>query len=153
MSKTRFLLVPLAGLIVIGLLIMGGWAIHRTGWSEGYAMGQLAAGGEAGGTAPYGLGLSLFLPWGVGLFFTVALLLLLGVIGKIFGLCAWKMAGGPWMTARGRRKMADGASGERWAGHWHRPHGPMHPWCWGWQEPSEEKTEPDAETGNAEAQS
>ena len=151
MSKTRFLVVPLAALIIIGLLIVGGFAIHRIGWSEGYRMGQLAAGGEGGATVPYG-------PYGFGypgLFLTVGLLLLLlVVIGKFFRFWAWKMVAGPWMMAGGPWKVAGGPKGEHWTRHWHRPHGPMPPWCWGWEEPSEkraEKAEPDAETGAAEA--
>ena len=141
MSKVRFLAILLAVLIVIGLLILGGLAIHRIGWTEGYKMGQLVAGSEEGAVAPYA-------PYGFGssgLFVTVGLLLLLLiVIGKFFRFWAWKMVGGPWM-------MAGGPRAARWARHWHRPHGPMPPWCWGWEEPSEEKAEPDAETGAAEA--
>jgi len=84
-----------------------------------------------------------------GLFVTVGLLLLLLiVIGKFVRFWAWKMAWGPW-------RMAHGPKGEQWtrhwSRHWRRPHGPMPPWCWGWEEPSEEKAEPDAETGAAEA--
>jgi hypothetical protein len=148
MSKTRFLIVSLAALIIIGLLILGGLAIHRIGWSQGYKVGQLAAGIEEGATVPYGA-------YGFrysGLFLTVGLvLLLLIVVGKFFRFWAWKMAWGPWM-------MAGGPKGERWARqwarHWHRPHGPMPPWYWGWEEPSEEKAEgaePDMKTGTAEA--
>jgi len=144
MSKVRFLAVLLAALIIIGLLVLGGLAMHRIGWTEGYKMGQLAAGSEEGATAPYA-------PYGFGssgLFVTVGLLfLLLIVMGKFFRFWAWKMVGGPWMMARGPKAA-------RWARHWHRPHGPMPPWCWGWEEPSEEKAEkaePDAETGAAEA--
>jgi hypothetical protein len=144
MSKTRFLVVSLAALIIIGLLILGGLAIHRIGWSQGYKVGQLAAGIEEGATVPYGA-------YGFrysGLFLTVGLvLLLLIVVGKFFRFWAWKMAWGPWM-------MAGGPKGERWARHWHRPHGPMPPWYWGWEEPPEEKAEgaePDMKTGTAEA--
>lgn len=144
MSKIRFLVVLLAALIVIGLVILGGLAIHRIGWSQGYKVGQLAAGSEEGATVPYGA-------YGFGpsgLFLTIGLLLLLLImIGKFFRFWAWKMAGGPWM-------MAGSPEVKRWARHWHRPHGPMPPWCWGWEEPSEEKAEkaePDAETGAAQA--
>jgi hypothetical protein len=151
MSKTRFLVVSLAALIILGLLILGGLAIHRIGWSQGYKVGQLAAGIEEGTTVPYGAyGLRYS-----GLFLTVGLvLLLLIVVGKFFRFWAWKMAWGPWMMAGGPWKMAHRPKGEHWARHWHRPHGPMPPWCWGWEEPSEEKAEraePDMETGTAEA--
>jgi hypothetical protein len=151
MSKVRFLAVLLAALIIIGLLILGGLAIHRIGWTEGYKMGQLVAGSEEGATAPYA-------PYGFGssgLFVTVGLLLLLLIVmGKFFRFWAWKMVGGPWMMAGGPWMMTRGPKAARWARHWHRPHGPMPPWWWGWEEPSEEKAEraePDAETGAAEA--
>jgi hypothetical protein len=138
MSKIRFLVVPLATLILIGLLILGGFAIHRIGWTEGYRMGQLAVGGEGGTVAPY----APYGPGYSGLFLTVGvLLLLLIVIGKFFRFWAWKMVGGPWMMAGGPWKMAHGPKGRHWARRWHRPHGPMPPWCWGWEEPSEEKAE------------
>ena len=128
MLKKRFWVVPLAALIIVSLLIiLGGFAIHRISWSQGYRMGQLAAGGEGVAVmphAPYGFGHH------PGLFITVGLLfLLLIVIGKFFRFCAWRMAGGPWMTS--------GAM----ARHWHRSRGPMPPWCWGWERPSEEKAE------------
>jgi hypothetical protein len=151
MSKNWFLLKALAALIIIGLLILGGLAIHRFGWSQGYKVGQLAAGSEVGATVPYGrygFGYS-------GLFVTIGLLLLLLiVIGKFTRFWAWKMVGGPWRMAGRSWMMAHGPKGKRWARHWHRPHGPMPPWCWGWEEPSEEKVEkaePDVETGGAEA--
>lgn len=154
MSKTRFLLVPLAFLITIGLLIAGGWAIHRIGWSEGYSMGQLATSGEVGATVPYtpyGLSyLALFLTAGL------ALLIVLGLIGKLFRLWAWKTVAGPWMMAGGPWKMAGAPRNAHWARHWRRHHPPMHPWCWDWEEPSEEKSEtaePDAETGDVESKS
>ena len=148
MSKAKFLVVSLAALIIIGLVILGGLAIHRTGWSQGYEVGQLAAGSEEGAAVPYG-------PYGFrysGLFLTIGLLLLLLiVVGKFFRFWAWKMAWGPSRMAWGPWMMAHGPKGERWARHWHRPHRPMPPWCWDWEEPSEEKAEPDAGTGTAEA--
>jgi hypothetical protein len=134
MSKKWFVVKALATLIIIGLLILGGFTIHRIGWSQGYQMGQLVAGGEKGAVAPYGFGYP-------GLFLTVGLLLLLlVVIGKFLRLLIW----GPWMMVGGPRYA-------HWARHWHRPHGHMPPWCWDWERPFEEKAEPDAETGNAEA--
>jgi hypothetical protein len=132
MLKKRFWVVPLAALIIVSLLIiLGGFAIQRISWSQGYRMGQLAAGGEGVAVvphAPYGFGHP-------GLFITIGLLfLLLIVVGKFFRFWAWRMAGGPWM-------MAGGPRGEYWPRHWHRPRGPMPPWCWGWEKPSEEKAE------------
>ena len=151
MSKNWLWVKALAALIIIGLLILGGLAIHRVGWSQGYKVGQLAAGSDVGATASYG-------SYGFrysGLFVTIGLLLLLLiVVGKFFRFWAWKMAWGPWMMAGGPWMMAHGPKGKRWtrhwAKHWHRPHGPMPPWCWDWEEPDEEKAEPDAETSAAE---
>jgi len=145
MSQTRFPLFPLAILIIIGLLIMGGFSIHRISWMDGYKTGQLVARGADGAVMPYppyqsGCGGPLLT---LGVIFLLFL-----VVGKFFRFWAWKMARGPWM-------MAHGLKGERWARHWHRPHGPMPPWCWGWEEPSKEETEeaqaePDVETDAAE---
>lgn len=117
MFRKRFWVVPPAALIIVDLLILGGFAIHRISWSQGYRMGQLAVGGGGDAVVPYA-------PYGFGrpgLFFTVGLLfLLLIAIGKFLRFWAWKMAGGPM--------------GRYWARHWHRPHGPMPPWCWvGWR--------------------
>jgi hypothetical protein len=145
MSKNWLLVKVLAALIIIGLLVLGGLAIHRVGWSQGYKVGQLAVGGEEGARVPYAV-------YGFrysGLFLTIGLLLLLLiVVGKFFRFWAWKMAWGPGM-------MAHGPMSAHWARHWRRPHGPMPPWwCWGWEEPSEEKAEkaePAAKTGAAEA--
>ena len=144
MSRKRFWLVPLAALIIVSLLVVGGFAIHRISWFQGYRMGQLAAGSEGVAVVPYGLhGFGHPGPFvAIGLLF-----LLLMVMGKAFRFCAWGMAGGPWM-------MAGGPPGARRARHWHRSHGPMPPWCWGWEKPSEEKAEqtrPGAESDAAEA--
>jgi hypothetical protein len=152
-----FLLRALAALIVVGVVIGGGFAIHRISWSQGYRTGQLAAGGEEGAVAPYaryGLGRpGLLLTAGV-------LLLVLLAIGRFFRFWAWNMAWGPWMMAGGPWAMARGPRGRHWAArraaHWHRPHGPMPPWCWGWEQPpgegaqeQENEGEPDAEAGSA----
>jgi len=159
MSKLWFLVRTVVALVVVGLLIVGGLALYRTGWSQGYVAGQLAAEGEDIATAPYPrygfghmgrpFGFTPFL-FGAGLLF-----LLLVVAGQFFRLLAWRkvMAGRPWPMAA------------HWGRHWRRfggpmPHGPVPPWCWGWEKPSEEtarKTEseagPDADIGAAEAES
>jgi len=150
-----FLLRALAALIVVGLVIGGGFAIHRISWSQGYRMGQLAAGGEEGAVAPYA-------PYRLGrpglLLTAGVLLLVLLVIGKFFRFWAWNMAWGPWMMAGGPWAMAHRPKGRHWAAHRaahrHRPHGPMPPWCWGWEQPpgegvQENEGEPDAGTGSA----
>jgi hypothetical protein len=147
MHRTRFVAIPVVTLIIVGLLIVGGWAVHRIGWSQGYAMGQLAVAGETAAPVPYAqpdLGY-------VGLFVIVglALLLLLAVIGKVMRVWAWTMVGGP-------RMMAAGPSGQHWVRHWRRHHPPMPPWWWCGEETPEDapKTaEPGRQTGNAETQS
>jgi hypothetical protein len=149
MSKTRFVSVPMTFLIIIGLLVAGGWAIHRIGWSEGYRMGQMATTGEVGAAVPYApYGLSY-----IGLFLMVGLiaLVLMGLIGKLFRLWAWKTVAGPWMMAGGPWKMAGVPRNAHWARHGRPHHHHMHPWCWGWEEPSEETAGPDAETSSAES--
>jgi hypothetical protein len=152
MSTKWFLWRALGTLVVVillaGLLTVGGIAAYRTGWSQGYATGQLAVEREesevmptARPYAPYGLSTGLI---GIGLF-----LLLLVVIGKIFRWLTWRTVmttGGPWPT---------GAHPHHWSRHWRhdpRRYGPVPPWCWDWEGPSEEKpkAEPDAETGAAE---
>ena len=147
MSQTRFPWIPLAILIVIGLLMLGGFAIYRISWLEGYRMGQLVADGMADGKlVPY----AAYQPGCGGLLVTLgALFLLLLVLGKLFRFWAWKTAWGP---GRG----AGESERERWVRHWHahRPHGPTPPWCWGWEEPAGEKAEepqPGADTGATEA--
>ncbi len=155
MSKARFVLIPFIALVVIGLLIMGGWAIHRIGWSEGYAFAQQAAGSEAT-TVPYApSGLSY-----VALFLTagLAFLFLLAVMGKLLSLWAWKAVGGPWMIHGMARRMSVGQNGESWSKYWHRHHRPVPPWCWDWEKREEEQAEkaapkPGAETGGATAES
>jgi hypothetical protein len=144
MSRARFPLVLLAALIIMGLVILGGFAIYRIGWSEGYRMGQLATGAGEGivvAYAPYGPGLG-----GVLLTVGVVFLLLL-VIGRFFRFLAWRAMWQRW-------KVTGGPKSEYWTKHWHRRHGPEPPWCWDWEEPAEEKAEkpePDADTGNAVA--
>jgi len=156
MSRTRFLSTPLAALIIVGLLIMGGLAISRISWAEGYKTGLLAAGLADGAGVPYipgsrGFGVPGF--WGPsfgGLIITLGLIFVLFLVaGKFFRFWAWNAAWGPGTMARGTK-------GEHWARHWHqhRPHGPMPPWCWGWEEPSEEKPEepePGIDTGDPDA--
>jgi hypothetical protein len=151
MSNRRFWLASLSGLIIIGLLILGGYALYTTAWSQGYALGQLAAGREGQAVAPY-------MPFGFGfpgpLLTLLLLLVLFVVIGKFLRLLIWAIVGGPWMMAGGPWNMANGPKGQHWAYHWHRHHGPMPPWWQGWEKPSEEQTqeaEPDTGVGDTQA--
>ena len=157
--------------LLVGLLTVGGWAIHRASWSQGYAAGQLAAGSEESEVVPetlphmpYGLGYPRwylgFPPFffGLGLIFKIGLLfLLLVVIGNVFRWLTWRkvmMTGGPWAMGTHHHR-------DEWSKHWHQRHGPpphhgpVPPWCWSWEEPSKEEaeeaqTEPDVETDATE---
>jgi len=145
MSRKWSLVVAVTVVVLIGLLILGGLAIHRIGWVEGYRAGQLAVGGEGGTVVPYGSygfgGPGLFLP-------IVLIILLLVVVGRFFRFWAWRMAGGPWA-------MAGWPRGGDWSRHWHGPRRSAS-WCWGWEKPSEgkdEKAGADGESSGAEAES
>jgi hypothetical protein len=137
MYRTRFFLAPLVGLIILGLLIMGGFALQRAAWSQGYIMGQLAAGGEAPGLAymPYA-------PNFFGPFMAIGLLVLLVLAGGfIFRLLTWHGAARAWMKSGGPKA-------EEWARRWHKPHAGHHPftrpWCWDWEETPETAGEAEA---------
>jgi hypothetical protein len=131
MSKSSLFLVPLVLMVVVALLIAGGWAIHRVGWTEGYSVGMERSVGEASSVpyTPTGLSyLALFLTAGL------SFLMLMGLISKLIGLWAVKSLAGPWMMAH-RAPVGGGArNGERWAEHWYGRHRHVPPWCWGWEE-------------------
>ena len=82
MSKKWIVWRVVATLLLVGLLIAGGVAAYRAGWSQGYGAGQATAGGEEGATLPYPspgwgrIGRPLaFMPFlfGAGLLFKLAL--------------------------------------------------------------------------------
>jgi hypothetical protein len=143
MSKSRVPLFPLAIVIIIGLLIMGSFAVYRISWLDGYKTGQLVAHGADGTVMPY----PPYQPGCGGLLLTLGVIfLLILVVGKFFRFRAWR---GAWGSGR----MPGGPKSERWVKHWHRHHGPMPPWCWEWEESSEEEAEepkPDAEAGDTD---
>jgi flagellar biosynthesis protein FliQ len=137
MSKSTLVLVPLLLVVVAGLLITGGWAIHRIGWTEGYAVGAGVAAGEAS-PVPYApTGLSY-----IGLFLTagLAFVVLMAFVSKLMGLWAFRTFAGPWMLAHKRPVGPSGPNGERWAAHWHRYPRHAPPWWWGWEQPGEEQS-------------
>jgi len=153
MSKTWFVWRALVALIIIGLLVGGGWAIYRTGWSQGHMTGQLAAAVEEGAVIPYP-------PYAFGYPGRPVVLGGLGML-VLFGLLVLpllaigRMAGGPGGSFCGR-KMADWSKEgpPPWIRHWHRDHGRRAPWCSDWEEPAdeqEEETGPDAQTNEAGA--
>jgi hypothetical protein len=145
MSKKSFVWRGLAALVLIGLLIVGGLAVHYVAWSRGYAAGQLAAEGEEAATLPYLLHGYGFAPYrfGGGLLPTIGLLLLflvfIGVIGKLVRFVFWGAAFHPMMAGP-------------WARNWHRKayrhwaHGPVPPWSWDWGESPEEAGDAEPES-------
>ena len=137
MSKSGFVIVPLVLAVVAGLLITGGWAVHRIGWTEGYSLGTGVAAGEASAVLYAPTGLSY-----IGMFLTagLALLVLMAFVSKLVGLWAFKTFAAPWMLAHRRAAGPAGPNAERWAAHWHTPHGHMPPWCWGWEPATDEKS-------------
>jgi hypothetical protein len=137
MYRTRFFLAPLVGLIILGLLMMGGFALQRAAWSQGYMMGQLAAGGEAPGLAYMPYGPNLFGP-----FLAIGLLVLLVLAGGfIFRVLTWHGTARAWMKFGGPKA-------EEWARRWHKSHAAHHPftraWCWDWEETPEAADEAEA---------
>lgn len=146
MSKSSLVLLPLMLVVVAGLLITGGWAIHRIGWTEGYAVGTGVAAGQMS-SVPYApTGLSY-----VGLFLTagLAFLVLMAFMSKLIGLWAFRTFAGPWMTAHRPAVGPSGPNGERWAKDWHRFHRHVPPWWWGWEQPESVKDEASGSSDSA----
>lgn len=114
----RFLSFAVIALLLIGLLALGGSAMQRNAWTQGYLMGQAAASGDGSASAalaPYmayghGLGGGLAGP-GFGLLaclFPLGLLAFLAfAFGGFFRHKAWR--GGP---------------PEHWRQQWHHGAGP-----------------------------
>ena len=140
-----------AMLLLIGLVVAGGFTIHYISWSQGYTAGQLTAEGEEAATPPYLPDESGYLTWHarsvhhpfsvVGTLLKIGLCILFFVI--VFKLIRFVIWGSMF-----RRAMA-GPWVRHWHGHpgrrayrryarWHRMHGPMPPWCWDWDEEDEE---------------
>jgi hypothetical protein len=129
MHGKRFLVPALAGLLVIVLLFSGVSAMQRNAWSQGYMLGRLSTGADAGAVAPlmpYGYSSGHSFGGGFGLVIGIGLLLLLLGAGRAFHGRPWAMHGGPHgMDAEAWQRMAQ-AHAERHARHGR--HGP--PWCW-----------------------
>ena len=149
MSKKWILWRVLATLLLVGLLIAGGVATYRAGWSQGYGVGQVAVEGEEGVTLPYPthdfgrIGRPLaFMPFlfGAGLLFRIALgQVFLAVVSRLIRFIVWGAAFHPMMCGPGPMR---GSRAARWHRR-HHVHGPMPPWCWDWDEPSESEVDAD----------
>jgi hypothetical protein len=139
-----FLARAVATLILIGLLVGGGFALYYAGVFRGYAVSELAAEGEEvarpaflpGGFLPFGY--HHYRPFGViGMLFRIVLFFVfIGIIAKLIRFVVWGSVFrhawyGPW--------------GKPWHGHrawrtyrrharFHRYGPPMPPWCWDWDE-------------------
>lgn len=113
MSKVRSGAIIVAVLLTIGLLVLGGLAIHRVGWTQGYRIGQQM--GEEAGEVPYAP--QRFGYPGLLVVVGVTFLSLL-IVGKFFfRLFMWRSIGARWAGAGGP-----------WTRHWRHPHGPVPPW-------------------------
>lgn len=121
----RFLSFALVALLVIGLLVFGVSTMQRNAWTQGYLMGQAAAGGD--GTAGFALAPAMAYGHGFGApgFGLLACLLPLGLlaflvfaVGGFFRHKAWHGAGGPpdhwrqhWSHGAGPWRQETGKSG------------------------------------------
>jgi hypothetical protein len=142
MFHRRFLLIAVAGLIVLGLLIGAQGAAQRDAWMQGYMMGRLSDGsaaGSAGALLPYAYQGGSFGPshfgGGFGVLFGIGLLILgLAFAGRCMHARMWGMHGGPWQEhAEGH---GEGGHDEH-ARYGHRP-----PFWWpDWDRPSESRPE------------
>jgi hypothetical protein len=150
-----FLARAVATLILIGLLVGGGFALYYAGVFKGYAASELVAAGEEA-AKPAFLPESLppfryhhYRPFGViGMLFKIVLFFIfIGIIAKLIRFVVWGSVFrhgwcGPW--------------GKHWHGpHWaHGPHArrayrrharhhrhgpPMPPWFWDWDEDEDEE--------------
>jgi hypothetical protein len=154
-----FLVRAIATLLLIGLVVAGGFAIHYLSWSRGYTAGQLTAKGEEVATPPYLSDESEYLMWharsihrpfgAIGALFKIGLcILFFAIVFKLIRFVIWGSVfrhamAGPWARHwyghPGWRRAA------RRAKHWYH-HGPMPPWCWDLDEEDEETDkEPKAE--------
>jgi hypothetical protein len=138
-SRNWFVWRAVAAVVLLGLLVGGGFAIHRLGWSQGYAAAELTAQGEEAPTPP--LAHPGWRPVGLargGLLVSVLLgLLFFGFVGKLLRVIMWGAMAGP--------AMYHPAMGGPWRHPWHWMHGPMPPgygpWC---QQPNERSQESDS---------
>jgi hypothetical protein len=154
MTEHKWFKPAVIAIVVIALIVMGASAIQRSAWSQGYMMGQLAAGGEEGAVAPY----APYYPGGRGfgyypghhgsflggIFKIVMVGFFVFLIFKLLRRHAWKKA----YWHKYSKMKGEGPPPEHWARHWQ---GHMPPWFWGEAKPEEEADQPAEEEAEAEA--
>ena len=102
-NRNWFVWRALAGVILVGLLAVGGFALHRLGWSQGFAAAEIAAeGGDVptpplapAGWRPVGLGRG-----GLPVSLVVGLLLM-AFAGRLVRGIFWGALVGPGMCGPG----------------------------------------------------
>jgi hypothetical protein len=154
-------LIILSLLAVVGVSLLGvlmGRARHPSDeWWQGYMMGRLESDDGEGEALPYVLSdrrhVTLApLACGAGLLILGLPLLLLVVGGLFFRRQTWKAAGGfcgpsrawHWHRPFGPWREPSEEEMARMKA-WHKAHGPMPPWCRGWEEPAEEQPDKPAD--------
>ena len=152
-----FLARAVATLILIGLLVGGGFALYYAGVFQGYAVSELVAGGEEAARPAFlpeslpPFGHHYYWPFGViGMLFKIVLFFVfIGIIAKLIRFVVWGSVFrhawcGPWGKPwHGPHRMYGRRAYRRHARHYrHGP--PMPPWCWDWDE-DEEAEEADDE--------
>ncbi len=135
MFRGRFFGLLLAMLLVVGLLGLAGSSVYRAGWTQGYFVGKVADGGEAGATtvvspepAPgralgYGHGFSPAGSFFGGMVKFFVFFIAIGMFFKFIGMLMWRKGGHKgWHSGRGRH----GGWGKH--GHWGKHHDHTPPW-------------------------
>lgn len=126
-SRNWFAGRAVAAIVLIMLLVAGGFALHRLGWSQGYVAAELVAqGGEAptpllapSGWRPVGVGRG-----GLLLISLIVGLILVAFVGKLLRVIIW--------GAMARPAMCHHAVGGSWRHKRHWMNAPGLPWYGPW---------------------
>ena len=142
-----FLAKAVATLLLIGLLVAGGFGLYYAGVFRGYAVSELVAEGEEIAKPAFlpenlpPFGYHHYRPFGViGMLFKIVLFFVfIGIIAKLIRFAIWGSVfhhawHGPWAKPwHGHH----GWRGYRRHARFHRHGPPMPPWCWDWDEDEE----------------
>ena len=98
LQSSRFVWMTIVGVLLLGLLVAGGFVVHRLGWSQGFAASAAEAEGAdvpvppmaPSGWRPLGFRLD-----GVLLLAVVLGFLLIAMTGKLLRLFVWGLMGAP----------------------------------------------------------